>query len=151
MCLLAIHMSLLKNIYLDLLPIFQKGCLFFCCWVVGVFCIFCWLSPYLHTLQSFSPILWIIFIFCLFVCYDFLWYSKVLSLIRSHWFIFVFLVINLGGVSNKMFLWLMSKSILPMFYSRSFIVPALVFRSKSILSLFLYMVLENVLISFFYM
>ena len=55
--------------------------------------------------------------------------QKLLSLIRSHWFIFVFIVIILGDGSKKMLLWFMSKSILPMFYSRIFIVSGLTFRS----------------------
>ena len=38
---------------------------------------------------------------------------KLLSLIRSHWLIFAFIVIILGGRSNKKLLWFMSKSILP--------------------------------------
>ena len=38
--------------------------------------------------------------------------QKVLSLVKSHWFIFVFMVITLGDVSNKMLLWFMSKSVL---------------------------------------
>ena len=48
--------------------------------------------------------------------------QKLLSLIRSHWFICVFIVFILGGGSNKMLLWFMSKSALPMFSSRSFIM-----------------------------
>ena len=44
----------------------------------------------------------------------------------------------------------MSESVLPMFSSRSFIVSCLMFRSLIHLSFFLYMVLESVLVSFFY-
>ena len=44
----------------------------------------------------------------------------------------------------------MSESVLPMFSSRSFIVSGLTFRSLIHLSLFLCMVLESVLVSFFY-
>ena len=44
----------------------------------------------------------------------------------------------------------MSESVLPMFSSRSFIVSGLTFKSYTILSLFFCMVLENVLVSFFY-
>ena len=41
------------------------------------------------------------------------------------WFIFVFIVKILGSGSNKMFLWFMSKNVLPMFSCRSFIVSEL--------------------------
>ena len=37
--------------------------------------------------------------------------QKLLNLIRSHWFIFVFIVSILGGGSKKMFLWYISKNI----------------------------------------
>ena len=47
---------------------------------------------------------------------------KLLSLIRSHLFIFVFIFITLGGGSKKTLLRFMSKSVLPMFASKSFIV-----------------------------
>ena len=41
--------------------------------------------------------------------------QKRLSLIRSHLFIFVFIVITLGGGSEKMLLSLMSESVWPVF------------------------------------
>ena len=44
----------------------------------------------------------------------------------------------------------MSESVLPMFSSRGFIVSGLTFRSLIHFGLFLCMVLENVLVSFFY-
>ena len=55
--------------------------------------------------------------------------AKLLSFIRSHWFLCMFIVIILGGGSNRMLLWFMSKSILSMFSSRSFIVSGLPFKS----------------------
>ena len=55
--------------------------------------------------------------------------QKLLSLIRFHLFIFVFILINLGGGSKKVLLRFMSKSVLPMFFSKSFIVSTLTFRS----------------------
>ena len=51
--------------------------------------------------------------------------QKLVSLIRSHLFIFVFIFITLGGGSKKVLLRFMSKSVLPMFSSKSFIVPGL--------------------------
>ena len=59
--------------------------------------------------------------------YGFLCYTKVLSLIRSH--LFVFLFITVGGQSKKILLWFMSKCVLPLFSSKSFIVSGLMFRS----------------------
>ena len=47
--------------------------------------------------------------------------QKLLSLIRSHLFIFVFIVIALGGGSEETLLWFMSESTQPMFSSKGFI------------------------------
>ena len=55
--------------------------------------------------------------------------EKLLSLIRSHLFVFVFISITLGGGSKRSLLQFMSNSVLPMFSSKSFIVPDLIFRS----------------------
>ena len=77
--------------------------------------------------------------------------QKVLNLIGSHLFIFVFIFVTLGGGSKKILLRFMSESVLPMFSSKSFIVSSIAFRSLIHLSLFLYMVLGSVLISLFYM
>uniref|UniRef100_A0A8D0NF36 Uncharacterized protein n=1 Tax=Sus scrofa TaxID=9823 RepID=A0A8D0NF36_PIG len=55
--------------------------------------------------------------------------QKLLSLIKSHLFIFGFTVITLGGGSEKMLLWSMSESDWPMFSSKSFIVSGFIFRS----------------------
>ena len=55
--------------------------------------------------------------------------QKLLSLIRSHLFIFVFIVITLGGGSEKMLLLFISESVWPLFSSKSFIVSGLIFRS----------------------
>ena len=55
--------------------------------------------------------------------------QKILSLIRSHWFIFAFLSFALGDRFQKILLLLMSKSVLPLFSSRSFMVSGLTFRS----------------------
>ena len=55
--------------------------------------------------------------------------QKLCSFIRSHLFIFVFISITLGDGSKKILLRFMSKSVLPMFSSRSFRVSGLTFRS----------------------
>ena len=55
--------------------------------------------------------------------------QKLLSLIRSHLFIFVFISITLGSRSKKILLKFMSKSVLPIFSFNSFTVSSLIFRS----------------------
>ena len=63
------------------------------------------------------------FVGCLFVLFMVSFaVQKLLSLIRSHLFIFVFIFITLGGGSNKILLQFMSKGVLPMFSSKSFVV-----------------------------
>ena len=52
-----------------------------------------------------------------------------LILIRSHLFIFVFISIALGDESKNILQQFMSKGVLPMFSSRSFIVSGFIFRS----------------------
>ena len=54
---------------------------------------------------------------------------KLLSLIRSHLFIFVFTAIILGSGSQRILPWCMSESVLPMFSSKTFIVSGHTFRS----------------------
>ena len=54
--------------------------------------------------------------------------QKLLSLIGSHLFIFVFIFVTLGGGSKKILLQVMSMSVLPMFSSKSFMVSSLTFR-----------------------
>jgi len=51
--------------------------------------------------------------------------QTLLSLIRFHLFIFVYIVITLAGGSEKILLWFMSESVQPMFSSKSFIVSVL--------------------------
>ena len=53
------------------------------------------------------------------------------SLIRSHWFIFVFISIALGDWPKKTFIWFMSENVLPMFSSRIFMTRCLMFKSLS--------------------
>ena len=56
---------------------------------------------------------------CLFVLFMvFVAVQKLLSFIRSHLFIFVFISITLEGGSKKILLWFMSKSVLPMSSSK---------------------------------
>ena len=76
--------------------------------------------------------------------------QKLLSLIRSYLFIFASISITLGGGSYRILLWFMSESVLPMFSSRSFIVSGLTFRCLIHFESIFCMVLESVLVSFFY-
>ena len=55
--------------------------------------------------------------------------QKFLSLISSHLFIFIFIYITLGGGLQRILLWFMSEGVLPMLYSKNFIVSHLTFRS----------------------
>ena len=55
--------------------------------------------------------------------------QKLLSFIRSHLFLFVFISATLGGGSKTILLWFMSKSVFPVFSSKSFIVSGLTFKS----------------------
>ena len=67
--------------------------------------------------------------------------QKLLRLIRSHLFTFVFISTTLGGGSWRILRWYMSLSVLPMFSSKSFIISGLTFGSSIHLSLYLCMVL----------
>ena len=69
--------------------------------------------------------------------------EKLFSLIRFHLFILAFIFFTSGDGSKKTYV-----RVFCLFSSRSFIVFGLTFRS--LLNLFLYMVLENALISLFY-
>ena len=82
----------------------------------------CWLL----CLKTFSPILRVIFLFCFTISFI---VQNILSLIRSHLFIFVFIFITFGGGSKKDLAVIYVKSVLPMFFCKSFIVSGLTFRS----------------------
>ena len=67
---------------------------------------------------------------CLFVLFRISFaVQKLLSLIKSHLFIFVYTVITLRGGSEKRLLSFMSESVWHMFSSKSFIVSGLIPRS----------------------
>ena len=59
------------------------------------------------------------------VVFVFLPCAKAFKLIRSHLFILIFIFITLGGGPKKMLLQFMSKSVLPMISSKSFIISNL--------------------------
>ena len=90
-------------------------------------------------------ILWVVF----YLAHGFLYYAK--TLICSHLFIFV-IFMTLVGRSEKILLHFMSGSVLFMFSSKSFIISNLIFRSLIHFEfIFLFIVLDNVLISCFYL
>ena len=76
--------------------------------------------------------------------------KKILRLIKSHLFFFAFISLSWGDRSKKILLIFMSKTVIPMVSSRSFTIFHLTFRSLIHLSLFFYMVWENVLLSVVY-
>jgi len=57
--------------------------------------------------------------------------QKLVSLIRSHWFIFALISVALGEWPGKIFMRLMSENVLPMFFSRGLMVSCLIFKSFS--------------------
>ena len=122
------------------------GC-YFLYWAIWAVCIVLEINPFLVTSFAnifFHPVdcLFILFIISFAV-------KKLLS--RSHFLIFVFFPMTLGEESKKTVAAFMSKRILLVFSSRNFTVFSLPFRSLIHFEFIFYMVLENVLISFFYM
>ena len=131
MCLLAICMSSLEKC-LGLLLIFWLGCLGFslslsymsCLYILGI-------TPLL--VMSFTNV-FSHSVGCLFILFMVSFaVQKLVSLIRSHLFIFAFIYFALGDWSKKVLPQFMSENVLPMFSSRSFMVSCLIFKSLSYL------------------
>ena len=55
--------------------------------------------------------------------------QKLISLIRSHLFILIFISIALGDWSKKTLVWFMSENVLLVFSSRSFLVSCFIFKT----------------------
>ena len=97
-----------RNVCLGLLLIFWLGCLFFSCWVVWAVYIFRGLRPVGCIICNyFLPFCGLSFHFFM-VSFA---VQKPVSLIRPHWFIFVFISIALGVRPKKAFVWLMSENV----------------------------------------
>ena len=93
-------------------------------------------TSYLYILViDYFPVVFLTIIFshsedCLFTLFAISFaVQNLLSLIRSHLFIFVFIFITFGGGSKKDLAVIYVKSVLPMFFCKSFIVSGLTFRS----------------------
>ena len=88
-----------RNVYSGLSPIFQLGFWLFCC----LSCISCLYILEIKPLSVssfetiFSHSIGCPFVFCM-VSFA---VQKLVSLIRSHWFIFIFISIALGDLPNK--------------------------------------------------
>ena len=63
--------------------------------------------------------------------------QKLISLIRSHLFIFIFISIALGDWPKKTLVWFMSENVLPKFSSRNFMVSCFIFENSQTLILVL--------------
>ena len=112
-----------RNVYLGLLPIFGLGCLVFlilssvsCSYILEMDPLS--VDPFANIFSHPEGCLFILFTVSFAV-------QKLLSFIRSHLFIFVFIFITLGGGSKR----ILCQSVLPRFSSKSLIVSGLTFRS----------------------
>ena len=110
-----------RNVCFGLLPFFLIGLFVF----LILSCMSCLYILEINLCQLFHLQLFLRVVFqsCLLFSVQ-----KLLSFIRSHLFIFVFISIMLGNGSEGIFLWFMSKNVLPTVSSKSFIDSGLTFK-----------------------
>ena len=122
----------LRNICLGL-HIFWLGCLFSWYWAASAACIFC----ILIANEATEKIIFSHSEGCLFILFMVSFtVEKLLSLIRSHLFIFVFISITLGCGSKRILLGFMSKRFLPMFSPKNFSIQPYIYLLKPFLVYF---------------
>ena len=115
-----------RNVCLGLLPIFGLGFFFLilncmiCLYILEINPLS--VDSFANIFSHYEGCLFVLFIVSFAV-------QKLLSFIRSHLFIFVFISIILGSGSKKRSCCDLCHSVLPVFSSKSFIVSGLTFRS----------------------
>ena len=106
-------------------------------WVVGFFAVKLYkLLAYPRDWALVHCIIWHYFLpFCKLPFFFFISFAvkKLVSLIRSTWFIFAHSSVDLGDWPDKTFVKLMSENVFPMFSSRSLMVSSLWDAAKSVL------------------
>ena len=139
LCLLVICMSSLGKCLFRSLASFSLFFFFFSqYWAAWIACIFCRLILFqFFQLQIFSPILQVVFILSM-VSFAL---QKLLHLIRSHLFLFAFISFVLGAWPKKILLWFVFDYVLPMFFSRSFMLSCVLFRSLNHFEVFFFLFL----------